>query len=130
MHLKVLLPSAVFADVQDVSSIVAESHHGSFGLLPHRRDCVAALAPGILRYVVGAGAASYLAIDAGVLTKTGAEVLIAVRRAIRGANLGELHDEVTRQYRAIDQKERELRAAIGRMDGAFIAHVAGLEHGR
>jgi len=125
-----LLPSAVLAEVQDVSRIVAESHQGSFGLLPHRRDCVAALAPGILSYTVGIAAPCYLAIDAGVLTKIGPEVLISVRRAIRGASLAALHDAVMQQYRAVDLQDRELRAAIGRMDGAFIARIAGLEHGR
>jgi hypothetical protein len=48
MNLKILLPFQVFADKADVSRIVAETRDGSFGLLPHRLDCVAALAPGIL----------------------------------------------------------------------------------
>ena len=48
MHLKVLLPFQIFADKTDVSRIVAETREGSFGLLPHRLDCVAALVPGIL----------------------------------------------------------------------------------
>jgi len=47
MHLKVLLPFQIFAEKTDVSRIVAETREGSFGLLPHRLDCVAALAPGI-----------------------------------------------------------------------------------
>ena len=50
MNLKVLLPFQVFAEKTDVSRIVAETHDGSFGLLPHRLDCVAALMPGILIY--------------------------------------------------------------------------------
>ena len=48
MNLKVLLPFQVFTDEDGVSRIVAETRTGSFGLLPHRLDCVAALAPGIL----------------------------------------------------------------------------------
>jgi len=48
MHLKVLLPSNIFADTIGVLRIVAETFEGSFGLLPHRLDCVAALTPGIL----------------------------------------------------------------------------------
>ncbi len=48
MHLKVLLPFQVFAENTGVSRIVAETREGSFGLLPHRLDCVAALVPGIL----------------------------------------------------------------------------------
>ena len=50
MNLKVLLPFQIFAEKTGVSRIVAETHEGSFGLLPHRLDCVAALTPGILIY--------------------------------------------------------------------------------
>ena len=50
MHLKILLPFQIFADKPGVTRIVAETLEGSFGLLPHRLDCVAALSPGILTY--------------------------------------------------------------------------------
>jgi F-type H+-transporting ATPase subunit epsilon len=49
MRLKVLLPSEVFVEKSDVASIVAETRQGSFGIMPHRLDCVAALAPGSSR---------------------------------------------------------------------------------
>ena len=50
MKLKVLLPFRIFAEKTGVSRIVAETREGSFGLLPHRLDCVASLTPGILIY--------------------------------------------------------------------------------
>ena len=50
MKLKVLLPFQVFAEINGVTRIVAETPQGSFGLLPHRLDCVAMLAAGILTY--------------------------------------------------------------------------------
>ena len=50
MNLKILLPFQIFAEKTGVTRIVAETREGSFGLLPHRLDCVAALAPGILTY--------------------------------------------------------------------------------
>ena len=43
MTLKILLPYQVFAHKSGVSRIVAETREGSFGLLPHRLDCVAPL---------------------------------------------------------------------------------------
>jgi len=46
MNLKILLPFQIFAEKTGVSRIVAETRGGSMGLLPHRRDFVAALAPG------------------------------------------------------------------------------------
>ena len=82
MNLKILLPFQVFAEKAGVSRIVAETREGSFGLLPHRLDCVAALAPGILIYETEAEGEVYVAVDEGVLVKTGADVLVSVRRAI------------------------------------------------
>ena len=50
MNLKVLLPFQVFIETSDVIRIVTETREGSFGLLPQRLDCTAALLPGILVY--------------------------------------------------------------------------------
>ena len=82
MNLRILLPFEVFAEKTGVSRIVAEARTGSFGLLPHRLDCVAALTPGILTYEVEAEGEVYVAVDDGVLVKTGLDVLVSVRRAL------------------------------------------------
>ena len=50
MQLKVLLPFQVFAEINGVLRIIAETSQGSFGIFPQRLDCVAALEPGILTY--------------------------------------------------------------------------------
>ncbi len=90
MQLKILLPSGLFGEIDDVIRIVAETRQGSFGILPHRVDCVAALAPSILSYATETAEEVYVAIDEGVLVKTGTQVLISVRHAIGGADLGQL----------------------------------------
>ena len=46
MTLKILLPFQIFTAKAGVSRVVAETCEGSFGLLPHRLDCIAAIAPG------------------------------------------------------------------------------------
>jgi len=69
-----------------VSRVVAETRAGSFGLLPRRLDCVAALTPGILVFETGAEGESYVAVDEGVLIKTGPNVIVSVRRAIAGSD--------------------------------------------
>jgi len=94
MNLKVLLPFQVYAEQTGVTRIVAETREGSFGLLPHRLDCVAALVPGIFAYQTEAGSEVFVAVDEGVLVKTGADVLVSVRRAIGGTDLGQLHAAV------------------------------------
>jgi F-type H+-transporting ATPase subunit epsilon len=128
MRLRVLLPFQVFADEADVLRIVAQSTAGSIGLLPHRLDCVAALVPGILSYETAARGEVFLALDEGVLVKTGADVQISVRRAIGGADLGQLRDAVTREFVQLDEQEHELRAVMARLEGGFLRQFASLEH--
>ncbi|MEP7294930.1 MAG: F0F1 ATP synthase subunit epsilon [Burkholderiales bacterium] len=128
MRLKVLLPFEVFADEPDVSRIVAETAQGSFGLLPHRLDCVAALAPGILIYETAARDEVCLAVDEGVLVKTGPDVVVSVRRALRGTDLRQLREAVTQQFEQQDAQDRDLRSAMARLESGFLHRFAGFEH--
>jgi F-type H+-transporting ATPase subunit epsilon len=124
MNLKVLLPFEIFADQTGVSRIVAETREGSFGLLPHRLDCVAALAPGILTYQLGTQAEVYVAIDEGVLVKTGLDVLISVRNAIGGTDLGQLHAAVEREFLHLNEREQSVRSVMAKMESDFISRLA------
>ena len=124
MQLKVLLPSQVFFENDDVERIVAETSEGSLGILPHRRDCVAALAPGILTYQEKNGSPAYLAVDEGVLAKVGTRVLVSVRRAVRGADLGQLHDAVKRQFLTLNDQERQVREALHKLESTFAGKLA------
>ncbi len=130
MNLKVLLPFRIFADISGVTRIVAESIQGSFGLLPHRLDCAAALVPGILSYETPAAGTVYLAVDEGVLVKTGAEVLVSVRRAIGALDLAALHQAVKRRFAVLDSQEREVRAAVKKMDAGLLGRLAVFQHER
>jgi F-type H+-transporting ATPase subunit epsilon len=120
MHLKVLLPFQIFADKPDVSRIVAETRDGSFGLLPHRLDCVAALAPGILTYQTESGGEVFVAVDEGVLVKTGTDVLVSVRRAIDGADLGKLRAVVEKEFLTLDARERSARTVTAKLAAGFL----------
>ena len=128
MQLKILLPSGVFLGTDDVVRIVAETHKGSFGILPHRRDCAAALAPGIFTYQESNGPPVYLAVDEGVLVKVGAKVLVSVRRAVRGSDLGQLHDAVKRQFLTLSSQERQVRDALLKMESTFAGRLAEFSH--
>ena len=123
MNLKVLLPFQVLAEVSGVSRIVAETREGSFGLLPHRLDCVAALAPGILVYQHEAEAEVYVAVDEGVLVKTGIDVLVSVRNAIGGTDLGRLHEAVAREFLKRDDQEQSVRSVMAKMESDFISRL-------
>ncbi len=130
MHLKILLPSEVFADKDGVSSVIAETRDGSFQLLEHRLDCVAALVPGILTYLQKDNSPVYLAVDEGVLVKTGAEILVSVRQAIGGTDLGQLHDEVKRKFLTLNAEERNVRDVLSRMDSGLVGRLAAFQHER
>jgi F-type H+-transporting ATPase subunit epsilon len=128
MHLKVLLPFQIFAESTGVSRIVAETREGSFGLLPHRLDCVAALAPGILIYENEAAGEAYVAIDEGVLVKAGLDVLVSVRNAIGGTDLGQLREAVEREFLQLDEQEQSVRSVLAKMESGFIRRLAELHH--
>jgi F-type H+-transporting ATPase subunit epsilon len=124
MNLKVLLPFQIFAEKTGVSRIVAETHEGSFGLLPHRLDCVAALAAGILIYETKAEGEAYVAVDEGVLVKTGSDVLVSVRNAIAGTDLGRLREAVQREFLHLDEQEKNMRSVLAKMEGDLMRRMA------
>ena len=128
MNLKVLLPFRIFAEKTGVSRIVAETREGSFGLLPHRLDCVAALAPGILITEDEAEGEVYVAVDEGVLIKTGPDVLVSVRNAIAGTDLRQLREAVEREFLNLDEREQSVRSVLAKMESAFIRRLAEFHH--
>ena len=130
MHLKILLPTGIFADRTGVRRIVVETSGGSLGLLEHRLDCVAALTPGILSYETEGQSAIYAAVDEGVMVKTGADVLISVRRAIGGTDLSQLHDEVKKRFLQLDREERMVRDVVAKMEGGFVGRFAEFQRER
>jgi F-type H+-transporting ATPase subunit epsilon len=130
MNLKVLVPFQIFVEKADVSRVVVETREGSFGLLPHRLDCVAAVAPGILTYEAREGGTAYIAVDEGVMVKAGADVLVSVRRAIGGKDLSQLHEAVKREFLKPDDRERNVRVAIAKLEGGFLRRLAEFQHGR
>ena len=128
MNLKVLLPFQIFVENTGISRIVAETREGSFGILPHRLDCVAALAPGILIYETDGKGEIYLAVDEGVLVKTGSDVLVSVRRAIRGDDLSKLRDLVDQEFLTLDEREQSVRLMVAKLETGFLRRFATLQH--
>jgi F-type H+-transporting ATPase subunit epsilon len=128
MHLKVLLPFQVFADKTGVLRIVADGRDGSFGLLPHRLDCVAALTPGILVYETEAEGELYVAVDEGVLVKTGTDVLVSVRQALGGTDLSQLRNSVEQEFLTVDEHEQTVRALMTKLESRFLSRYARVQH--
>jgi F-type H+-transporting ATPase subunit epsilon len=129
MQLKILLPSLLFTEIENVTKVVAQTRQGSFGILPHRLDCVAALAPGVLAYSTENGTETYVAVDEGVLAKIGNQVLISVRNAIGGADLGQLHQAVEREFLMLDDQEKRVRTATAELESGMIRRFAEFHRG-
>jgi len=125
MHLKILLPFKVFADVEHVQRMVVETNAGSYGLLPQRLDCTAALVPGILQYETNEGV-QYVAIDEGILVKAGSEVLVSVRNAIGNAPLGQLKTLVQTQLKQVNENEINTRSVMAKLESSFIRSIQKL----
>lgn len=128
MTLKILLPFRIFAEQKAVTRLVAESREGSFGLLPQRLDCVAALEPGILIYETDGEDEQYVALDEGVLVKTGHEVLVSVRNAIAGTDLRQLREAVEREFLILDEHEQSLRSVMAKLESSFVRRFADFRH--
>lgn len=129
MRLRVLLPAEVIVDEQ-VDKIIAEAANGSFCLLPRHIDFVSALVPGILSFVSIEGREEFLAVDEGVLVKYGQTVLVSVREAVRGADLGHLLETVKKEFHDVSEKQRMARTAVARIEANFVKRFMELGEGR
>jgi F-type H+-transporting ATPase subunit epsilon len=128
MNLKILLPFRIFAEKTGVLRVVAETRYGSFGLLPRRRDCVTALAPGILVFETETEGEVYVAVDEGILVKTGPDVLVSVRNAIAGTDLGQLREAVEREFLNQDKRDQDVRSVMAKLESGFLRRLATFHH--
>jgi F-type H+-transporting ATPase subunit epsilon len=127
MNLKILLPFEVFAEKSGVSRIVAETRAGSFGLLPNRLDCVAALGPGILTYESDGDGEVDVAVDEGVLIKRGPDVLVSVRRALGGNDLGQLRESVEKEFVTLNEDEQSVRSVMAKLEAGVLLRFATVQ---
>lgn len=129
MTLKIRLPAEVLFE-EEVSRIRAEAENGWFGLLPRHIDFVTALVPGVLTFEPCGKTEEYLAVDHGVLVKCGAEVSVSTRQAVRGKNLGELQQQVERQFLVQQERERAARALESKLEADLVRRLLEAEkHG-
>ena len=120
IHLKILLPYGVFADIKNVKRMVVETTAGSYGILPRRLDCTAALITGILMYETESDGEKYIAIKEGILIKAGEQVSVSVRNAIGNAPLGKLKTMVEKEMADLDILEVNARIVMAKLETGFL----------
>lgn len=129
MNLKILLPYKVFTEEHQILRIVATTHQGAFGILPNRLDCVASLSAGILVFETEGEQEKYIAVDEGVLVKTGSDVLVSVRSAIGGMKLSQLRAAVEEEFMHLDEQEQKVRSVLAKMENGFISRLTSFNQG-
>ncbi len=127
MQLKILLPDRVFADEAKITRIVFVTPGGSFGLLPRRADCVAAIVPGLFAYQAEGADEVTVALDEGVLIKAGGNVLISVRRAIAGSDIEQLQHSIAAEFLTLSDLQNAQRRVSAQLESGFIKRFAAFE---
>ena len=126
MRLRVHLPTHILMDVP-VVKVIAEAQNGSFCLLPQHIDFVASLVPGLLAFTNTDGRDEYIAIDEGILVKNEGDVLVSVKSAVRGPDLGKLQAAVQERFQQLDEGERRARGTLARLEADFIRRFIELQ---
>lgn len=119
MNLKIMIPNKIIWD-DAVSRIAADGISGAFGILPNHIDFVEALEPGILVLQSESGEETFGALDRGILIKQGDDVLISAINAVLGTELGALRQTVAEEFEALDEREKQSRSALAKLESDFI----------
>jgi F-type H+-transporting ATPase subunit epsilon len=129
VKLRILLPTEVLVEADDVRRIGFEDEDGAMTLLENALDLATAVAPGVLSYELAGGAERFAAVAEGVLVKVGSEVLVSTRKGVLGDALGELRERVEAEFLQLDEVERATRTALAEMEATFVHRFIELEHG-
>jgi F-type H+-transporting ATPase subunit epsilon len=126
INLKILLPTSIFLE-ESVEKVRGEGPEGEFCLKPKHIDYATALSPGIFSYVSSTGKEHFLAIDHGILVKQGTDVMVATRRSVAG-DLGQLNEEVESMLLEREEREKQSRSAVARLEIGFIKRFIEFSH--
>ena len=126
MNLKIWAPAELVVS-EKVTKVKAEAENGWFCILPRHIDFVTSLVPGILIFETPAGESGYVAVDQGVLVKSGPDVSLSARNAARGASLGALQATVERHFRGLREKEQAVRVFEAKLEAELVRQLLKVE---
>lgn len=113
MRLKLILPYKTILDIE-AEKITAPGSDGDFQILPNHIDATWTLRSGILS--IQSGSELYYAINNGVAVKQADTVYISTFQAIAGDSLKDLSRTVEESFRILDEKERQAREVLIRLE--------------
>jgi F-type H+-transporting ATPase subunit epsilon len=67
-------------------------------------------------------------VDEGVLVKAGRDVMVSVRNAVGGDDLGQLRETVEREFLNLGERERAVRSVLAKLEMSFVRRMVELRH--
>lgn len=123
MKLKISIPTEVILEKTGVVRMVVETINGSLGILPLRLDCVACLIPGVLLFETKEEGERFIAVDEGILTKTGPDVNVSVKNAVIANELGTIEKIVKEKFLERSEQEKKIRSMLAKLESDFIKNL-------
>jgi len=123
MKLKISIPTEVILDKTGVVRMVVETASGSLGILPLRLDCIACLVPGVLLFETKDEGERFIAVDEGILVKTGSDVNVSVKYAVIAKELGTIEKIVKEQFLMQSEQEKKIRSMLAKLESDFIKNL-------
>jgi F-type H+-transporting ATPase subunit epsilon len=123
MNLKISIPTEVILEKIGVVRMVVETASGSLGILPLRLDCVACLVPGVLLFETKEEGERFIAVDEGILVKTGPDVHVSVQNAVIANELGSIKQIVQEQFLVRSEQEKKIRSMLAKLESDFIRNL-------
>ena len=127
MKLKILLPTGVLLE-EEATKVSLEASDGAMTILPRHIDMTTSVVPGVLTYETPGRGEAFVAVGEGVLVVAGDEVLVSVRKAVRGEELGKLRERIREEFTKLDEHEQSARLALGKIEATFVHRFIELGH--
>jgi F-type H+-transporting ATPase subunit epsilon len=112
--------------ISDAVSFVGADASGSFGIWAGHERMIATLGVGLARCRTADGNWQYVAMPGGVLYFVRGELTVSTRRYLRGAEFGSMSDALRDQLLAEEEKLREVRQTLARLEDEMLRHLQRL----
>jgi len=112
--------------VSDVVSFVGADASGSFGILAGHERMISTLGFGLARCRTADEKWQYIAMPGAVLYFVGAELTVSTRRYLRGPDYASMSGALHEQLLAEEEKLREVRQTLARLEDEMLRHLQRL----